>query len=85
MSKQIYRIEKTIKLDVIFIMYTWVLLHNAGDVTIICPSIRGMNKMLEICNIFSKSNHTYFNAMNAICFKFGEEHEKTLTKEKELS
>ena len=85
MSKQIYRIEKTIKLDVIFIMYTWVLLHNAGDVTIICLSKRGMNKMLEICNTFSESNHTYFNAMNAICIKFGEEHETTLIKEKELS
>ena len=39
----------------------------ADDVTIICPSIRGMIKMLEIYNTFSGSNHIYFNTRKAIC------------------
>ena len=36
-------------------------LAYADDVTIIYPSIRGINKMYEICNTFAESNHIYFN------------------------
>ena len=49
------------------------LVYYAVDVTIICPSIRGMNKMLEICNTFTESNHIYFNTKKTINIKFGVE------------
>ena len=48
------------------------------DDSVICPSIRGMNKMLEICNTFAESNHIYFNTRKTICSKFGKE--KNITK-----
>ena len=62
-------------------------LAYADDVTIICPSIRGLNKMLELCSNFANSNHIYFNAKKTICIKFGEprrEHEKALLNDKYL-
>ena len=63
-------------------------LTYVDDVPIICPSIRGMNKMLEICNTFAESNHIYFSTRKTICIKFGEEkkeHEKAIHKGKELT
>ena len=42
-------------------------LAYADDVTVICPSVRGMNTMLEMCNTFEESNHIYFNTRETIC------------------
>ena len=36
-------------------------LSYADDITIICPSIRGLNKMLKIRNEFAQSNKIIFN------------------------
>ena len=46
----------------------------ADDITIICPSIRGLNKMLKICNEFTQSNKIIFNSKKTICIKFGDKH-----------
>ena len=58
-------------------------LAYANDVTIIWPSIREMNKMLEICNTFTDSNHIYFNTRKTICIKYGvggKEHKRLYSK-----
>ena len=34
-------------------------LAYADDETSICPSLRGLNKMLEICNKYAAANHIY--------------------------
>ena len=49
-------------------------LSYADDITIICPSIRGLNKMLKICNEFAQSNKIIFNSKKTICIKFGDKH-----------
>ena len=59
-------------------------LAYADDVTIICPSLRGLNKMLEICNEYAAANHIYFNSMKTVCIKYGDsvmEYEKALLME----
>ena len=43
----------------------------ADDVTLICPSIRGLNAMLSICLEFSKEFDILFNAKKTMCIKFG--------------
>ena len=43
-------------------------LAYADDVTIICPSLRGLNKMLEMCNEYANANHIYFNT---VCITYG--------------
>ena len=35
-------------------------LSYADDIKIICPSIRGLNRMLKICNEFAQSNKIIF-------------------------
>ena len=47
-------------------------LAYVDDVTIICPSLRGLNKMLEICNEYAAANHIYFNSMKTVCIKYGD-------------
>ena len=37
-------------------------LSYADDITIICPSIRGLNKMLKICKEFAQSKKIIFNS-----------------------
>ena len=49
-------------------------LSYADDITMICPSIRGLNKMLKICNKFAQSNKIIFNIKKNICKKFGDKH-----------
>ena len=49
-------------------------LSYADDITIICPNIRGLNKMLKICNEFAQSNKIIFNSKKTICIKFGDNH-----------
>ena len=47
-------------------------LAYADDVTIICPSLRGLNKMLEICYEYAAANHIYFISMKTVCIKYGD-------------
>ena len=49
-------------------------LSYADDITIICPGIRGLNKMLKICNECAQSNKIIFNSKKTICIKFGDKH-----------
>ena len=59
-------------------------LAYADDVIIICPSLRGLNEMLEICNEYAAVNHIYFNSMKTVCIKYGDpvmEYEKALLME----
>ena len=44
-------------------------LSYANDITIIWPSIRGLNKMLKICNEFAQSNKTIFNREKTYLYK----------------
>ena len=47
------------------------VLSYADDITLICQSIRGLNKMLKICNTVSKNNSILFNKNKTTCIKFG--------------
>ena len=50
-------------------MYNMGALSYADDITIICPSIRGLNKMRKICNEFAQSNKIIFNGKKIYLFK----------------
>ena len=55
-------------------VYMGVLsLSYADDITIMCPSIEGLNKMLKICYSFAQSNSIIFNNKKTVCIKFGKE------------
>ena len=45
------------------------VLPYADDITLICPSIWGLNK---ICNTFPKNNNILFNKKKTTCIKFGD-------------
>ena len=49
-------------------------LWYADDITLTCPSLYGLNCVLEICNQFAKNNHITFNTKNTntLCIKYGE-------------
>ena len=42
------------------------------DITLTCPSLYGLNYMLDICNQFAKNNHVIFNTKKIICIKYGD-------------
>ena len=46
-------------------------LSYADDITIMCPSIGGLNEMLKICHSFAQSNSIIFNNKKTVCIKFG--------------
>ena len=46
-------------------------LSYAYDITLLCPSIRGLNKMLDICNSFADMYDIKFNAKKSLGIKFG--------------
>jgi hypothetical protein len=46
-------------------------LAYADDITLLCPSIRGLNKMLGICSQYASENDIIFNAKKTLCIKFG--------------
>ena len=48
-------------------------LSYADDITIMCPSIGGLNEMLKICYSFAQSNSIIFNKKKTVCIKFGKE------------
>ena len=47
-------------------------LSYADDITISCPSLYGLNIMLDICNNFAHENCITFNTKKTVCIKFGE-------------
>ena len=47
-------------------------LGYADDITLTCPSLYGLNSMLDICNQFAKNNHVIFNTKKTICIKYGD-------------
>ena len=47
-------------------------LSYADDITLICPSLRGMNCMLNICSVFADNYDITFNSKKTLCIKFGE-------------
>ena len=51
------------------------ILEYADDVTLLSPSIRGLNRMLSICEEFSKEYFIKFNSKKSICIKYGEKYD----------
>ena len=47
-------------------------LGYADDITLTCPSLYGLNSMLDICNQFAKNNHVIFNIKKTICIKYSD-------------
>ena len=47
-------------------------LSYADDITLSCPSVHGLNKMMNICSDFATNNFITFNAKKTICIKYGE-------------
>ena len=47
-------------------------LDYADDITITCPSRRGLHKMLILCNNFGNENDILFNTKKTLCLKYGE-------------
>ena len=47
-------------------------LSYADDITLSCPSVYGLNKMMYICSDFATNNCITFNAQKTICIKYGE-------------
>ena len=73
-SLYIYPLLLTLKKSQIGCHMDNVYLSYADDITIICPSIRCLNKMLKICNECAQSNKVIFNSKKTICIKFGDNH-----------
>ena len=51
--------------------YTGALSY-ADDITLSCPSIRGLNRMLEICNTFAAEHILIFNTKKSVGIKYGD-------------
>ena len=44
----------------------------ADDITLLSPSLHGLNRMLEICAKFADNFDITFNSKKTLCIKFGE-------------
>ena len=53
-------------------IYTVGALSYADDITLSCPSMQGLNKMMNIYNNFANNNFITLNAKKNICIKYGE-------------
>ena len=61
----------------------------ADDITLLSPSIRGLNAMITLCEVFAKNFDITFNCKKTVCIKFdqkliGYEHVYLNDKKKEL-
>ena len=45
----------------------------ADDITLSCPSIRDLNRMLDICNKFAAELDLIFNSKKSLAIKYGKE------------
>jgi hypothetical protein len=52
-------------------VYTGVVAY-ADDITLLSPSVRGLNSMLVICSEYAVDNNIIFNASKTMCIKYGE-------------
>ena len=43
----------------------------ADDVTLLCPSLKGLQQMLNVCEIFGEEYNVIFNAKKTVCCHFG--------------
>ena len=48
-----------------------MVIINADDITLLCPSVCGLNEMLKICNKYRWENNIIFNSKKTVCTKFG--------------
>ena len=46
-------------------------LSYADDITLLCPSVWGLNEMLKICNQYRLEYNIIFNSKKTVCIKFG--------------
>ena len=46
-------------------------LSYADDITLLCPSLRGLNAMLQLCSKYADNFDITFNAKKTVCIKFG--------------
>lgn len=53
--------------------YYYGALAYADDITLICPSLKGLQKMVDICEDFSHEYGLKFNEKKSMCIKFGKE------------
>ena len=44
----------------------------ANDITLLFPSLHGLNRLLEICSKFAENFDITFNSKKTLCMKFGE-------------
>ena len=47
-------------------------LSYADDITFCCPSVGGLNYLLNLCQDFATSNIITFSTKRTICIKYGE-------------
>ena len=47
-------------------------LSYADDITLLCPSICGINKMIDICCEYAKEYDIKFNPTQTVCIKYGD-------------
>ena len=47
-------------------------LSYADDITLSCSSIRGLNRMIEICNSFAAEHNIIFNTKKSLGIKYGD-------------
>ena len=52
--------------------YTGIISY-ADDITLSCPSIRDLNRMLDICNKFAAKHYLIFNSKKYHAIKYGKE------------
>ena len=48
-------------------------LSYADDITLLCPSLGGLNKMIEICSLYANDFNITFNSKKTLCMKFGDQ------------
>ena len=46
-------------------------LSYADDITLLCPSVRGLNEMIVLCCEYAKEYDITFNPKKTVCIKFG--------------
>ena len=51
-------------------VYTGALSY-VDDITLLCPSVWGLNEMLKICDGYSLENKIKFDSKKTVCIKFG--------------
>ena len=48
-------------------------LSYADDITLLSPSLRGLNEMLQFCSLYAYNFDIIFNSKKTVCIQFGEQ------------